>query len=236
MFAMMAAPYEQEEGQTINQKRRGKTQKNSNINVQPPYSNNVKGKDESTRVKLDASVIHTNHDDDDDNDSDSANIYTSYPKSTESATSTSTVTEPMINMTSFNPPTVGPSHSYSSASASASSSAGPGPSNQHDTRMELHNYASQYGTEQSNRDYYARMLPGGGGGGGGGFKNSTASGQSFNSEDELMKKMNYLITLMEDQQDEKTGTVVEDVVLYSFLGIFVICIVDSFARVGKYSR
>ena len=48
--------------------------------------------------------------------------------------------------------------------------------------------------------------------------------------------MNYVISLLEDQQDEKTNNVTEEVVLYSFLGIFIIFVVDSFARVGKYVR
>ena len=51
-----------------------------------------------------------------------------------------------------------------------------------------------------------------------------------------MKKINYMINLLEEQQDEKTNNVTEEVVLYSFLGIFIIFVVDSFARVGKYVR
>ena len=45
-----------------------------------------------------------------------------------------------------------------------------------------------------------------------------------------------MINLLEDQQDERTNNVTEEVVLYSFLGIFIIFVVDSFARVGKYIR
>ena len=56
------------------------------------------------------------------------------------------------------------------------------------------------------------------------------------SNDILLKKLNYMINLLEDQQDEKTENVTEEVVLYSFLGIFIIFVVDSFARVGKYVR
>jgi hypothetical protein len=52
----------------------------------------------------------------------------------------------------------------------------------------------------------------------------------------LIEKLNYMINLLEDQQDQKTGNVTEEVVLYSFLGIFIIFVVDSFARVGKYVR
>jgi hypothetical protein len=53
---------------------------------------------------------------------------------------------------------------------------------------------------------------------------------------ELTEKLNYLIHLLEEQQDEKTQNVTEEVILYSFLGIFIIFVVDSFARVGKYVR
>ena len=52
----------------------------------------------------------------------------------------------------------------------------------------------------------------------------------------LTDKLNYMINLLEEQQDEKTNNVTEEVVLYSFLGIFIIFVVDSFARVGKYVR
>ena len=52
----------------------------------------------------------------------------------------------------------------------------------------------------------------------------------------VMAKLNYMIHLLEEQKDERTNNVTEEVVLYSFLGIFVIFIVDSFVRVGKYVR
>ena len=58
---------------------------------------------------------------------------------------------------------------------------------------------------------------------------------NFNNE-LLLQKINYMINLLEEQQDEKTNNVTEEVVLYSFLGIFIIFVVDSFARVGKYVR
>jgi hypothetical protein len=45
-----------------------------------------------------------------------------------------------------------------------------------------------------------------------------------------------MINLLEEQQDERTNNVTEEVVLYSFLGIFIIFIVDSFAKTGKYVR
>jgi hypothetical protein len=66
--------------------------------------------------------------------------------------------------------------------------------------------------------------------------NVSGSGSSNGSNDVLLNKINYMINLLEDQQDERTNNVTEEVVLYSFLGIFIIFVVDSFARVGKYTR
>jgi len=72
--------------------------------------------------------------------------------------------------------------------------------------------------------------------------NQSSNGQSsygqssYGQNDALLNKINYMINLLEDQQDERTNNVTEEVVLYSFLGIFIIFVVDSFARVGKYTR
>jgi hypothetical protein len=56
------------------------------------------------------------------------------------------------------------------------------------------------------------------------------------SKSNLIEKLNYIIDLLEEQQDYKTNSILEDLILYTFLGIFVIFIVDSFARSGKYVR
>ena len=45
-----------------------------------------------------------------------------------------------------------------------------------------------------------------------------------------------MIHLLEENKDEKTSNVTEELVLYMFLGVFVIFVVDSFARAGKYTR
>ena len=52
----------------------------------------------------------------------------------------------------------------------------------------------------------------------------------------LLNKLNYMIHLLEENKDERTNNVLEEVVLYSFLGIFIIFLVDSFTRIGKYVR
>jgi hypothetical protein len=42
--------------------------------------------------------------------------------------------------------------------------------------------------------------------------------------------------MMEDQKDEKVAGITEEIVLYCFLGVFIIFVLDSFAKVGKYVR
>ena len=64
-----------------------------------------------------------------------------------------------------------------------------------------------------------------------------SSSSSSNLENSiLIEKLNYMIHLLEEQQDERTNNVTEEVILYCFLGVFMIFIVDSFTRVGKYVR
>ena len=42
--------------------------------------------------------------------------------------------------------------------------------------------------------------------------------------------------MLEQQQNEKTSNITEEFVLYLFLGVFIIFIVDAFSRTGKYIR
>ena len=57
-----------------------------------------------------------------------------------------------------------------------------------------------------------------------------------NVDDKIMEKINYMIHMLEEQQNEKTNSVTEEFILYTFLGVFIIFVVDSFARAGKYIR
>ena len=45
-----------------------------------------------------------------------------------------------------------------------------------------------------------------------------------------------MIFLLEEQRDERTGQVTEELILYLFLGIFTIFVLDTFVKTGKYSR
>lgn len=56
------------------------------------------------------------------------------------------------------------------------------------------------------------------------------------SDSLLLEKLNYMIYLLEEQRDEKTGQVTEELILYVFLGIFILFVLDSCVKTGKYSR
>tara|TARA_B100000424_G_C22887830_1_gene472322 strand:- start:342 stop:848 length:507 start_codon:yes stop_codon:yes gene_type:complete len=63
--------------------------------------------------------------------------------------------------------------------------------------------------------------------------------QYNNNDDEILyKKINYMINLLEEQKDEKTKNITEELILYCFLGIFIIFLIDSFVKIGKskYTR
>jgi hypothetical protein len=84
-------------------------------------------------------------------------------------------------------------------------------------------YASQY-YEQFVP--YAESLAGQLANGGSSSGSATISGTNA----ALIEKLNYIIHMLEDKKDEKTGHVIEELVLYCFLGVFIIFIVDTFTR------
>ncbi len=52
----------------------------------------------------------------------------------------------------------------------------------------------------------------------------------------MLGKLDNILNLLEEQKSEKTSYVTEELILYLFLGLFIIYIIDSFARAGKYVR
>ena len=65
--------------------------------------------------------------------------------------------------------------------------------------------------------------------------NSNGSKKLLNNTD-LLSKLDYIVHLLEEQRNEKTNTITEELILYLFLGIFIIFVLDSFARASKYVR
>ena len=175
-------------------------------------------------------AMHKNQKPDDDSKSNLGNFNPPPPPLSSGVTKT-IATEQMMNMTNQNDimfRTLGRS---------------PQPNNQSTDDLDLNDYTN-YGDAKTVEEYYKKMLPG--------YNpnnnpNNNPSNKLYHkvnynmtnetpSQDILLQKLNYMISLLEDQQDEKTNNVTEEVVLYSFLGIFIIFIVDSFAKVGKYVR
>ncbi len=68
------------------------------------------------------------------------------------------------------------------------------------------------------------------------FTNYSQS-QSLNYDNkQLISKLDYIIHLLEEQHNEKTNHITEELILYLFLGIFIIFVLDSFAKASKYIR
>jgi hypothetical protein len=93
----------------------------------------------------------------------------------------------------------------------------------------LGNYSKMYeppsATGVLGKPYYASM----------GIGSSVPSGSAL-GDNSVMQKLNYITHILEDIQMEKTSNITEELILYSFLGVFVIFVVDSFAKAGKYYR
>ena len=83
-----------------------------------------------------------------------------------------------------------------------------------------------------NKQYYDQTVP---------LYNNNSSNSDVNSINttsnaHLLEKLDHIIHLLKENKDEKTDTVTEELILYSFLGIFIIFVIDSFARASKYVR
>ena len=199
----------------LNQKRHKRTQRKY-----PKIENFDVNKVNSVMAK-----IHDTTDDDDDDDKNTFNP----PPKPESMGALKTIPPQQKSIESFVTPlgrTVGKT---------------PTPNYQGSDNLDLNDY-SNYGDSKTIEEYYKSVIPG--------YKNLANRpyhqyGQNnsyentmneYPSQDVLLKKLNYMISLLEEQQDEKTSNVTEEVILYSFLGIFIIFMADTFVRAGKYTR
>jgi len=214
---------------------------NSNIESMTDESDNIMNKKRQTHNKTQKKYpkenfdtekvnsvlekIHNNSKTDDD-DKMGLGDFNPPPKPQSSGVGKTIATENMMNMTSqnnvmFNTLGRAPQPNYDNNNGN----------------LDLNDY-SNYGNNDSIEDYYKRVIPGYN------PNRNPVNKPYYNvtnmvaepDKDILLQKLNYMISLLEDQQDEKTNNVTEEVVLYSFLGIFIIFVVDSFARAGKYVR
>lgn len=73
----------------------------------------------------------------------------------------------------------------------------------------------------SRKPYYAEM----------GISSSSSS-----EMDKIREELRYIKHLLEEQKNEKTDNIAEEFILYTFVGVFIIYVVDSFSRSAKYIR
>jgi hypothetical protein len=212
-------PNNSDNSDILNQKRHKKTQRKY-----PKIENFDAGKVNSVLEK-----IHNTNEDDDDDDNNTFNP----PPNPESMGVMKTTPPVQNKIESFVTPlgrTIGRA---------------PIPNYEGGNNLDLNDY-SNYGDKKTIEEYYKSVIPG--------YSqqknlvnrpyypyrepnNSYPNNiDEYPSQDILLKKLNYMISLLEDQQDEKTSNVTEEVILYSFLGIFIIFIADTFVRAGKYTR
>jgi hypothetical protein len=227
-LAIYAAPFDNSnieqmsnKSDFINQKRQqlhNKTQKNS-----------IKESFNTNKVNSVLDKIHNRDSDDDDED----NNYFSPPDKPFSAGVNKTISrENMTNQSTMNSLSDG---SFALNNGTKTLGNTPKP-NYYGDNLDLNKFSTPEIDSKQSEEYYKKILPA--------YlqqnvnKNTHYNNNTSisNDNDILLQKINYMIHLLEENKDEKTNNITEEVVLYSFLGIFVIFVVDSFTRVGKYLR
>ena len=211
------------------------TKKKQSITHNKTQKNYYKENFDTGKVNSILETLHKNQKPDDDENRTNLGTFNPPAQPISSGVGKTIATEQMMNMTNQNDAmfrTLGRA---------------PQPNNQNNDDLELNDY-SNYGDSKTVDEYYKKVIPG--------YNPNqnqnpnqnpvnrlyhkanydTTMNNNAPSQDVLLQKINYMISLLEEQQDEKTNNVTEEVVLYSFLGIFIIFIVDSFAKVGKYVR
>ena len=107
-----------------------------------------------------------------------------------------------------------------------------------DEELKLQELQSTFMNDAQVKEYYNKLVPSNSSKNH--YSNTNYSTPNYSTQNDnnqlLIEKLNYMINLLEEQQDQKTGSVTEEVVLYSFLGVFIIFVIDSFTKVGKYVR
>lgn len=224
----------------IASKRKNKTVKafETMTNVQQQQQSQPNGRTNPKLERLRASIakIHAASSDEEDDDDTSASVLPTYPGSNVADTGLK-VSPPIADAGSGNQantivPTTneGRTHqpmfsmSQQFGSKLGSGSEGTGASGGAGIEQFKMNAPSTYAAQ-----YYKQLAP---------YNYNKLSNELAGpgSNDEFIEKLNYIIHLLEEQHNERTEHVTEELVLYCFLGVFIIFIVDSFARAGKYTR
>ena len=231
-LAIYAAPFDNNSNTTNNNENLINTKKQAHNRTQKRFS---KENFNSEKVNSVLQSIHDHSNVEDEEEGPNLGDFNPPPKPQSSGVQKTVTTEQMLNM----------SNNMSNENLKTTLGSQPRPLyDDSSANLDLNNFNKNYGDEQTAEEYYKRFVPN--------YNSTTQNRQyytnNYNSKptytntapltqnDILLQKLNYMIHLLEENQDEKTNHVTEEVILYSFLGIFIIFVVDSFARVGKYVR
>jgi hypothetical protein len=223
----------------IASKRKNKTVKafETMTNAQPQQQSQPNGRTNPKLERLRASIakIHAASSDEEDDDDAIASVLPTYPGSSVSGAGADTglkVSPPIADAGSGNqastiPPTTNEGRTHQpmfSMSQQFGSKMGTDTSGGVGIEQFKMNAPSTYAAQ-----YYKQLAP---------YNYNKLSNELAGpgTNDEFIEKLNYIIHLLEEQHNERTEHVTEELVLYCFLGVFIIFIVDSFARAGKYTR
>tara|TARA_Y100000389_G_scaffold119941_1_gene117106 strand:- start:6172 stop:6699 length:528 start_codon:yes stop_codon:yes gene_type:complete len=82
-------------------------------------------------------------------------------------------------------------------------------------------------------DYYQQYISN--------FNNSnqdTSTSVNINRDinNDLLKKLDNILFLLEEQRESEKHLITEELILYVFLGVFIIYVLDCFVKAGKYVR
>ena len=227
-FAINAAPFDENSNNNDDSDNYLNKKRQTHNKTQKKYP---KENFDTEKVNSVLEKIHSSQKTEDTDNDKNLGDFSPPPKPESSGVNKTIATEQMMNMTNQNDlmfRTLGRA---------------PQPNYQGGDNLDLNDYTN-YGDDKAAEEYYKKVLPS--------YStmpnrnpvnklyhsmnNNNMQNNEAPSQDILLQKLNYMISLLEDQHDEKTNNVTEEVILYSFLGIFIIFIVDSFAKVGKYVR
>ena len=70
------------------------------------------------------------------------------------------------------------------------------------------------------------------------FYNSSYSNNlnASTSNNDLIKRLDKILYLLEEDRNDQNHLITEELILYVFLGVFIIYVLDSFVKAGKYVR
>jgi hypothetical protein len=68
------------------------------------------------------------------------------------------------------------------------------------------------------------------------YANNLNNSNTSTSNNDLIKRLDKILYLLEEDKNDQNHLITEELILYVFLGVFIIYVLDSFVKAGKYVR